>query len=129
MSSKRDYYEILGVGKNATDEEIKKAIRKLSLEFHPDRNKSKGAEDKFKEINEAYQVLSNPEKRQMYDQFGTADPQQAGPRGFQDQYIRASKLPSLHTSEPPGLRVPAANCLGGIREAQTISSTCPGMLQ
>ena len=53
MSSKRDYYEILGVGKNATDEEIKKAFRKLALEFHPDRNKSKGAEDKFKEINEA----------------------------------------------------------------------------
>ena len=62
MSSKRDYYEILGVGKNATDEEIKKAFRKLALEFHPDRNKSKGAEDKFKEINEAYQVLSDPEK-------------------------------------------------------------------
>ena len=70
MSSKRDYYEILGVGKNATDEEIKKAFRKLALEFHPDRNKSKGAEDKFKEINEAYQVLSDPEKRNSYDQFG-----------------------------------------------------------
>ena len=70
MSSKRDYYEILGVGKNATDEEIKKAFRKLDLEFHPDRNKSKGAEDKFKEINEAYQVLSDPEKRNSYDQFG-----------------------------------------------------------
>ena len=70
MSSKRDYYEILGVGKNATDEEIKKAFRKLALEFHPDRNKSKGAEDKFKEINEAYQVLSDPEKRKSYDQFG-----------------------------------------------------------
>ena len=70
MSSKRDYYEILGVGKNATDEEIKKAFRKLALEFHPDRNKSKGAEDKFKEINEAYQVLSDSEKRKSYDQFG-----------------------------------------------------------
>ena len=65
MSSKRDYYEILGVGKNATDEEIKKAFRKLALEFHPDRNKSKGAEDKFKEINEAYQVLSDPEKKKI----------------------------------------------------------------
>ena len=70
MSSKRDYYEILGVGKNATGEEIKKAFRKLALEFHPDRNKSKGAEDKFKEINEAYQVLSDSEKRKSYDQFG-----------------------------------------------------------
>ena len=70
MSSKRDYYDILGVGKNATPEEIKKAFRKLALEFHPDRNKEKGAEAKFKEINEAYQVLSDPEKRQSYDQFG-----------------------------------------------------------
>ena len=70
MSSKRDYYQILGVGKNATDEEIKKAFRKLALEFHPDRNKSKGAEEKFKEINEAYQVLSDSEKRKSYDQFG-----------------------------------------------------------
>ena len=73
MSSKRDYYEILGVGKNATDEEIKKAFRKLALEFHPDRNKSKGAEDKFKEINEAYQVLSDPEKRKSYCLLYTSD--------------------------------------------------------
>ena len=70
MSSKRDYYDILGVGKNATPEELKKAFRKLALEFHPDRNKDKGAEARFKEINEAYQVLSDPEKKQSYDQFG-----------------------------------------------------------
>ena len=70
MSSKRDYYDILGVGKNATPEEIKKAFRKLALEFHPDRNKDKDAEARFKEINEAYQVLSDPEKKQSYDQFG-----------------------------------------------------------
>ena len=60
MSYKIDYYDILGVGKNATPEEIKKAFRKLALEFHPDRNKDKGAEARFKEINEAYQVLSDP---------------------------------------------------------------------
>ena len=70
MSSKKDYYELLGVGKNASPEEIKKAFRKLALEFHPDRNKSKDAEVKFKEINEAYQVLSDSEKRQSYDQYG-----------------------------------------------------------
>lgn len=70
MTSKRDYYEILGINKNATAEEIKKAYRKLALEYHPDRNKEANAEEKFKEINEAYQVLSNQEKRQKYDQFG-----------------------------------------------------------
>lgn len=70
MSSRRDYYEILGVGKTASSEEIKKAFRKLALEYHPDRNRDKDAEKKFKEVNEAYQVLSDPEKRQSYDQYG-----------------------------------------------------------
>ena len=58
-TQKRDYYEILGVSKNASDEDLKKAFRKLAFEFHPDRNKDKNAEEKFKEINEAYQVLSD----------------------------------------------------------------------
>jgi len=72
--TKRDYYEILGVKKDATPEEIKKAYRKLALKYHPDRNSSDGnTEDKFKEINEAYQVLSNPEKKTRYDQFGSAE--------------------------------------------------------
>jgi len=69
---KRDYYEILEVAKNATPEEVKKAYRKQALIWHPDRNKSPEAEDKFKEINEAYEVLSNPQKRGAYDQFGHA---------------------------------------------------------
>lgn len=70
----RDYYEILGVPKNATDEDIKKAFRKLAIKYHPDKNPGdKNAEEKFKEINEAYQVLSDPQKRAQYDQFGTAD--------------------------------------------------------
>lgn len=67
---KKDFYEVLGVKKDATETEIKKAYRKLALEYHPDRNKTKEAEEKFKEINEAYEVLSDPQKKQAYDQFG-----------------------------------------------------------
>lgn len=70
--NKKDYYEILGVSKNASDEEIKRAFRKLAKEYHPDINKSAGAEEKFKEIGEAYSVLSDANKRRQYDQFGHA---------------------------------------------------------
>ena len=74
MASK-DYYEVLGVDKTASDDEIKRAFRKLAVKYHPDRNQGdKEAEAKFKEINEAYQVLSDPEKKAQYDQFGTVDP-------------------------------------------------------
>ena len=78
MAGKRDYYEVLGVNKNATDEELKKAYRKLAKKYHPDANPDnpKEAEAKFKEVNEAYEVLSDSQKRRMYDQFGTADPSQ-----------------------------------------------------
>lgn len=67
-----DYYKILGVSKTASPEEIKKAYRKLALQYHPDKNKTKEAEEKFKEINHAYEVLSDTRKRQQYDQFGSA---------------------------------------------------------
>ena len=70
--SNTDYYDILGVSKNTDEKEIKKAYRKLALKYHPDRNKSKDAEEKFKEISTAYAVLSNPEKRKVYDQYGQA---------------------------------------------------------
>jgi len=72
MATKRDYYEVLGVTKNATSAEIKSAYRKLALEWHPDRNKAANANDKFKEINEAYAVLSDSKKKEQYDQFGHA---------------------------------------------------------
>ena len=70
--TKKDYYEILGVPRNATKEEIKNAYRKLAMKYHPDRNKSPDAEEKFKEISEAYGVLSDDEKRRQYDMFGHA---------------------------------------------------------
>ena len=70
MNSKRDYYEVLNVPRNAPKEQIKKAYRKLALKYHPDRNKSPEAEEKFKELSEAYAVLSDDEKRMQYDQFG-----------------------------------------------------------
>ncbi len=84
MSTKRDYYDILGVSRNASLEEIKAAYRKLAVEWHPDRNKSSQAEEKFKEINEAYEVLSDPKKREAYDQFGhSAFAPGGGFEGFQ----------------------------------------------
>lgn len=72
MATKRDYYEVLGVPKNASEAELKSAYRKLARQHHPDIDKSPGAAEKFKEISEAYQVLSNAEKRKAYDQFGHA---------------------------------------------------------
>jgi len=72
MSSKRDYYEVLGVGRTANQDEIKRAYRQMARQYHPDVNKSPDAEERFKEINEAYQVLSDPEMRGRYDRFGHA---------------------------------------------------------
>lgn len=68
--AKKDYYEVLGINKNATPQEIKKAYRKLSKKYHPDINKEPGADKKFKEITEAYEVLSDENKKAQYDQFG-----------------------------------------------------------
>ena len=74
----KNYYEILGVDKNASADEIKSAYRKLAKLYHPDLNKSEDAATKFKEINEAYECLSDPQKKSNYDQFGSSE----GPQGF-----------------------------------------------
>ena len=84
MAQKRDYYEVLGVDKNATADDLKKAYRKLAVQYHPDKQQGKSdaekkeAEEKFKEAAEAYNVLSDPEKRARYDQFGFAGEQMGG---------------------------------------------------
>lgn len=83
MQTKRDYYEVLGVDRNASTEEIKKAFRKLAFQYHPDRNKDDGAEEKFKEVNEAYQCLSDPDRRASYDQFGHSGEEGIFGRGFE----------------------------------------------
>lgn len=83
MAEKRDYYEVLGLDKNATPDQIKSAYRKLAKQYHPDLNKSPDAPEKFKEVQEAYEVLSDPQKRQTYDQFGHAAFDNNGANGFQ----------------------------------------------
>ncbi|MEL7433195.1 MAG: DnaJ domain-containing protein [Chloroflexota bacterium] len=86
----RDYYDVLGVARNASKDDIKKAFRKLARQYHPDVSQEANAEDKFKEINEAYEVLSDDQKRQRYDRFGHAGVQgnagygSAGASGFED---------------------------------------------
>src|SRR5690348_2118400 len=87
--AKRDYYEVLGVEKNAEPEEIKKIYRKLALKYHPDKNPDdKAAEEKFKELGEAYEVLCDPQKRAAYDQYGHAafDRRAGFGRGFHDPF-------------------------------------------
>src|SRR4030065_2136199 len=80
MAQKRDYYEVLGVPRESSKEQIKDAYRKLAMQYHPDRNKASDAEEKFKEISEAYAVLSDDEKRAQYDQLGHA--------GFDQRYTQ-----------------------------------------
>src|SRR4030042_712946 len=82
MPTKRDYYEVLGVGRNATDEKIKRACRKLAFKYHPDHNHDDLAGEKFKEVNEAYQVLCDADKRAAYDRYGHGGSEGPFGRGF-----------------------------------------------
>ena len=83
MAAKRDYYQVLGLDRNATDEEIKKAFRKLAFKYHPDHNHGDGAADRFKEVNEAYEALSDPDKRAAYDHYGHGGIDGVFGRGFE----------------------------------------------
>jgi DnaJ-class molecular chaperone len=118
MPTKRDYYEILGLSKSASADEIKKAHRKLVRKYHPDANKEPTAQDKFKEIQEAYDILSEPDKRQKYDQFGHAGVGTAPPPGSAgdpyEQFRRQSARPGSR-SRPggPGVSVEDFNFGGG----------------
>lgn len=102
MAEKRDYYEVLGISKGASEDEIKKAYRSLAKKYHPDINKAPDAEAKFKEINEAYEVLSDPNKKATYDQFGFAgmDGSQAGGgfSGFQQGFGNMDDLNDIFSS-------------------------------
>ncbi|HEY7496133.1 MAG TPA: J domain-containing protein [Candidatus Tectomicrobia bacterium] len=94
----KDYYAVLGVGKEATQAEIQRAYRKLARQYHPDVNKAKGAEEKFKELGEAYEVLKDPEKRARYDRYGVAwkAAQQGGgtpPPGYEDVWFDLGGVP------------------------------------
>lgn len=80
----RDYYDILGVSRSADPDELKRSYRRLARKYHPDVNKEPGAEDKFKEINKAYETLSDPQMRGRYDQFGEAGVSSAAGAGYQD---------------------------------------------
>jgi molecular chaperone DnaJ len=83
MPTKRDYYEVLGIDRDATDDEIKRAFRNLAFKYHPDHNRADDAGEKFKEVNEAYQVLSDPDKRSAYDRFGRSGVEGPFGRGFE----------------------------------------------
>lgn len=91
MTPKRDFYDVLGISKSAGEAEIKKAYRNLALRYHPDKNKEAGAAEKFKEVTEAYEILSDPEKKKAYDQFGHAAFDQTAGFGGQGPFGRTYK--------------------------------------
>ncbi len=148
-TNKRDYYDVLGVTRDAPAEEVKKAFRKLAFEYHPDRNQRAGSEEKFKEINEAYQVLSDPQKRNNYDRFGHSGVGGNGARGFEGirgvrelrrlrGYLRRLlrrrlRRPDSRLDEAagcgPGVRRHDRVRGGGLRDREGVPGTANGALQ
>ncbi|RLC35537.1 molecular chaperone DnaJ [Candidatus Shapirobacteria bacterium] len=108
---KKDFYEVLGISKGASKADIKSAYRKLALKYHPDRNKEADAEEKFKEINEAYEILSNEQKKSAYDQFGHAafEGSRTGPFGGATYTNQDGPFRFTYTSKPGGNPFGGAN--------------------
>ena len=123
-TTERDFYVILGVERTATDAEIKRAFRKLAQQWHPDVNTDPAAQERFKEINEAYQVLSDPERRSRYDTFGRAgvDGGPGGPGGPGSRGSAASRTSSTPSSA--GERAPDPRGAAGHSPARTFATTC-----
>src|SRR5256714_4871024 len=97
-TNKRDYYEVLGVSRSAGDEEVKKAFRRLAKQYHPDANKEQGAESRFVEINEAYEVLSDTQKRSAYDRYGHSGLGNGMGSGFSSDFGSFSSINDLFES-------------------------------
>ena len=110
MTTKRDYYDILEIGRDASEEDVRKAFRKKALEFHPDRNKDPDAPEKFKEVNEAYQVLTDPERRQRYDRFGHQAGNGGGEYGVSPDYHSISMLCTSSAPASRSSRSASARC-------------------
>ena len=121
MAVKRDYYEVLGVPRDASDEEIKRSYRRAAQRHHPDIDSSDGAEARFKELNEAYRVLSDRQRRTAYDMFGHSGVDAASAGGFEGGFGRSatSSTPSSgdRRREPVGA--------GGSWRAPTCATTSP----
>ena len=109
MTTETDLYGVLGVARNASPDEIKRAFRKLAMEFHPDRNKDPEAESRFKQVNAAYEVLSDADKRAKYDRFGMGGVN-GGAQGFQG-YEKAPEgaFLSVDQDEPGEPKIPSGS--------------------